>query len=142
MLQLGLTSKSTAHTDFIFTSAAESFGFRGGAIMIIGFVFILTMALMISFFSRDQLGRLIAVGIIALLFAHIFEHIGMNIGILPITGIPLPLISYGGTFMVMNLFLFGLIQSIWVHRNAMVEEEKAKAKSKAIRGGRSAPAYS
>ena len=72
MLQLGLTSKSTAHTDFIYASAAESFGFRGAALMIIGFIFILTMALMISFFSRDQLGRLIAVGIIALLFAHIF----------------------------------------------------------------------
>ena len=139
MLQLGLTSKSTAHTDFIYASSAESFGFRGAAIMIIGFVFILTMALMISFFSRDQLGRLIAVGIIALLFAHIFEHIGMNIGILPITGIPLPLISYGGTFMVMNLFLFGLIQSVWVHRNAMVEEEKAKTKP--ARGGRAVPAY-
>lgn len=141
MLQLGLTSKTTAHTDFIYATAAETFGFRGGAIMIIGFVFILTMALMISFFSRDQLGRLITVGIIALLFAHIFEHTGMNIGILPITGIPLPLISYGGTFMVMVLFLFGLIQSVWVHRNAMVEEEKAKAKSKAVRGGRSVPAY-
>jgi rod shape determining protein RodA len=139
MLQLGLTSKTTAHTDFIFASAAESFGFRGGAVMIIGFIFILTMSLMISFFSRDQLGRLIAVGIIALLFAHIFEHIGMNIGILPITGIPLPLISYGGTFMVMNLFLFGLIQSVWVHRNAMIEEEKAKAKP--ARGGRAVPAY-
>ena len=139
MLQLGLTPKSTVHTDFIFTSAAESFGFRGASLMIIGFIFILTMSFMIAFFSRDQLGRLIAVGIIALLFAHIFEHIGMNIGITPITGIPLPLISYGGTFMVMNLFLFGLIQSVWVHRNAMIEEEKAKAKP--ARGGRAVPAY-
>ena len=139
MLQLGLTSKATAHTDFIFASSAETFGFRGGAIMIIGFIFILTMSFMIAFFSRDQLGRLITVGIIALLFAHIFEHIGMNIGITPITGIPLPLISYGGTFMVMNLFHFGLIQSVWVHRNAMIEEEKAKAKP--ARGGRPVVAY-
>jgi rod shape determining protein RodA len=139
MLHLGLTSKYTAHTDFIFASAAETFGFRGGAIMIIGFIFITTMTLMISFFSRDQLGRLITVGIVALLFAHIFEHIGMNMVMLPITGIPLPLISYGGTFMVMNLFLFGLIQSVWIHRNAMVEEEKAKAKT--ARGGRSVAAY-
>ncbi len=139
MLQLGLTSKATAHTDFIFASAAETFGFRGGAIMIIGFIFILTMSFMIAFFSRDQLGRLVVVGIIGLLFAHIFEHIGMNIGILPITGIPLPLISYGGTFMLMNLFLFGLIQSVWVHRNTMIEEEKAKAKP--ARGGRPVVAY-
>ncbi len=139
MLQLGLTSKATAHTDFIFASAAETFGFRGGAIMIIGFIFVLTMLFMIAFFSRDQLGRLVVVGIIGLLFAHIFEHIGMNIGILPITGIPLPLISYGGTFMVMNLFLFGLIQSVWVHRNAMIQEEKTKAKP--ARGGRAVPAY-
>ena len=140
MLQLKLTSPNTAHTDFIYASAAETFGFRGAAIIIIGFIFILTMALMVSFFSRDQLGRLLAVGIIALLFAHIFEHIGMNIGLLPITGIPLPLISYGGTFMVMNLFLFGLIQSVWVHRNAMIEEEKAN-KAKPVRGNRQAMGY-
>lgn len=146
MLQLGLTSKSTAHTDFIFGSAAETFGFRGGAIMIIGFLFTLTMCLMVSFFSRDQLGRLMVVGIVGLLFAHIFEHIGMNIGIMPITGIPLPLISYGGTFMVMNLFLFGLVQSVWIHRNAMVEEAKAKAKAKSnpvtTRMARQGPSFS
>ncbi|MES2708844.1 MAG: FtsW/RodA/SpoVE family cell cycle protein [Verrucomicrobiota bacterium] len=145
MLQLGLTSKKTAHTDYIFGSAAESFGFRGGSIMIIGFIFLLTMCLMVSFFARDQLGRLVVVGIVGLLFAHIFEHIGMNIGLMPITGIPLPLISYGGTFMVMNLFLFGLVQSVWVHRNAMVEEARAKANPQTGRTGRTlrqAPSFS
>ncbi|RYD36153.1 MAG: rod shape-determining protein RodA [Verrucomicrobiaceae bacterium] len=131
MLQLGLTSKSTAHTDYIFGSAAESFGFRGAAIMIIGFLFMLTMCIMVSFFARDQAGRLVVAGIVGLFFAHIFEHVGMNIGIMPITGIPLPLISYGGTFMVVNFFLLGLVQSVWVHRNAMIEEAKAKAKPKA-----------
>ena len=62
----------------------------------------------------------------ALLFAHIFEHIGMNIGLLPITGIPLPFISYGGTFLIMIMSLMGLMQSVWVHRNRMLEEEAAK----------------
>lgn len=140
MLQLGLTSKATAHTDFIFGSAAETWGFRGGAVMIIGFIFMLTLCLMVSFFARDQMGRLIVVGIVGLLFAHIFEHIGMNIGLMPITGIPLPLISYGGTFMVVNLFLFGLVQSVWVHRNAMLQE--AKSKQQAARPARQAASYS
>lgn len=125
MLRLGLTSHRTAHTDFIFASASESYGFRGGAAIIIGFLFILTMSLTVAYFSRDQFGRLLVVGIIAQLFAHVFEHIGMNIGILPITGIPLPLISYGGTFLILNLCLLGLIQSVWVHRNCMVEEAPA-----------------
>ena len=61
-------------------------------------------------------GRLLVVGVVALFFAHIFQNVGMNVLLMPITGIPLPLISYGGTFMVMILFLLGLVQSVWVHR--------------------------
>jgi rod shape determining protein RodA len=100
--------------------------------MVGGFVFLLMLCLSVAFFARDALGRLVVAGVLALLFAHTFEHIGMNIGLLPITGIPLPLISYGGTFLVMNLFLFGLVQSVWVHRNAAIEARQA-ARSEARR---------
>lgn len=140
MLQLGLTSPNTAHTDFIFASASETYGFRGGVAIIIGFFFILIMCLTIAFFSRDQLGKLLVVGVVGQIFAHVFEHIGMNLGITPITGIPLPLISYGGTFLLINMSLFGLVQSVWVHRSIPVEEAKKAQRHPAPRPHRS-PAY-
>ena len=97
-----------------------------GALLLALFLFLLVMCFTVAFFARDALGRLIVAGIIALLFAHIFEHIGMNIVLLPITGIPLPFISYGGTFLIMIMSLMGLMQSVWVHRNKMLEEEAAR----------------
>lgn len=126
LLQLGLLPNVTMHDDFIYTVVAETFGFRGGALLLALFLFLLVMCFTVAFFARDALGRLIVAGIIALLFAHIFEHIGMNIGLLPITGIPLPFISYGGTFLIMVMSLMGLLQSVWVHRNKMLEEEAAR----------------
>ena len=62
-------------------------------------------------------GRLLVCLVVALLFAHIFEGIGMCVLLMPITGIPLPLVSYSGTFVVICMFLLGLVQSVWVHRN-------------------------
>lgn len=126
LLQLGLLPQVTSHNDFIFAVVCETFGFRGAAALLGLFLFLLVMCFTVAFFARDALGRLIVAGIIALLFAHIFEHMGMNIGLLPITGLPLPFISYGGTFLIMNLFLMGLLQSVWVHRNRMLEEEAAR----------------
>lgn len=126
MLQNNLVPPLTSHDDFIWVVICETFGFRGAAILLGGFLFLLVMCLTVAFFARDALGRLIVTGIIALLFAHMFEHIGMNVGLLPVTGLPLPFISYGGTFLIMNLFMMGLLQSVWVHRNKMLEEEAAK----------------
>ena len=73
-----------------------------------------------------MVGRLIVVGVVGLLFAHIYQNVGMNLLIMPITGIPLPFISYGGTFMVVLLFLMGLVQSVWVHRIDPEAEKSAK----------------
>ena len=123
---LGLVPQMTSHDDFIFTVIAETFGFQGAALLIFGLLFLLIMALTVAFFACDSLGRLIATGIVGLLFAHCFEHIGMNIGLLPITGIPLPLVSYGGTFVLIVMFLFGMIQSVWVHRNKMLETPESQ----------------
>ena len=123
LTQKRLVPSETSHNDFIFVVAGETFGFRGGAALIGGFLFLFVMCLTVAFFARDPLGRLIVCGVVALLFTHVFEHVGMNIGLLPITGIPLPFISYGGTFLIMNLGLMGLMQSVWVHRNKALEEK-------------------
>jgi rod shape determining protein RodA len=106
----------TAHNDYIFAVIAEEQGFKGSLLLISGFALLLIQCLFIAFYSRDFSGQLIASGVVALLFAHIFENIGMCVSLMPITGIPLPLISYSGTFVLICMFLLGMVQSIWVHR--------------------------
>ena len=107
----------TAHNDFIFAVIAEELGFRGALLLLGGFALLLIQGLFIGFYSRDVSGRLIVCMVVALLFAHIYENIGMCVLLMPITGIPLPLISYSGTFVVICMFLLGLVQSVWVHRH-------------------------
>ena len=92
-------------------------GFRGSLLLLTAFALLLIQGLFIAFYSRDVSGRLVACLVVALFFAHIFESIGMCVLIMPITGIPLPLVSYSGTFVVICMFLLGLVQSVWIHRN-------------------------
>lgn len=106
----------TAHNDFIFAVIAEELGFRGVLLLLGGFALLLIQGLYIGFYSRDVTGRLIVCMVVALFFAHIYENIGMCVLLMPITGIPLPLVSYSGTFVVICMFLLGLVQSVWVHR--------------------------
>lgn len=113
----------TAHNDYIFAVIAEEQGFRGGLLMITAFALLLIQCLFIAFYSRDLAGRIVVGGVVGLFFAHLFENIGMCILLTPITGIPLPLVSYSGTFVVICMFLLGLVQSIWVHRGFYNEEE-------------------
>ncbi|MFD2257410.1 FtsW/RodA/SpoVE family cell cycle protein [Luteolibacter algae] len=113
----------TAHNDFIFAVIAEELGFRGALLLLGGFALLLIQGLFIGFYSRDMAGRLIVCMVIALFFAHIYENIGMCVLLMPITGIPLPLISYSGTFVVICMFLLGLVQSVWVHRHRGNPEE-------------------
>ncbi len=113
----GWITPETAINDFIFAVLAEEHGFFGAALMLTTFLLLLLLCLFVAFYSRDMLGRLVVVGVVALFFAHIYQNVGMNLLLMPITGIPLPLISYGGTFLMMILFLLGLVQSVWVHRN-------------------------
>ncbi|MBK8094398.1 MAG: FtsW/RodA/SpoVE family cell cycle protein [Verrucomicrobiaceae bacterium] len=103
--------------DFIFAVMAEEFGFRGAFGTLVGMASLLIFGVMVAFSARDQLGRLIVVGIVAMMFTHTFQNAGMNLTMLPIIGLPMPFISYGGTFMVVTLFLMGMIQSVWVHRH-------------------------
>ena len=117
LLAKGFGSKTTAHNDYIFGVIGEELGFRGSLLLLTAFALLLIQGLFIAFYSRDLTGRLLVCLVVALFFAHIFESIGMCVLIMPVTGIPLPLISYSGTFVVICMFLLGLVQSVWIHRN-------------------------
>jgi rod shape determining protein RodA len=114
----------TAHNDFIFGVIGEEQGFRGSLLLLMGYSMLLIQCLFVAFYSRDSSGKIIAAAVVALMFSHIFENIGMCVLMTPITGIPLPLVSYSGTFIVMIMFLLGLVQSVWVHRKVEFEEEE------------------
>ncbi|MDP0489724.1 MAG: FtsW/RodA/SpoVE family cell cycle protein [Verrucomicrobiota bacterium JB023] len=111
--------RRTAHNDYIFAVIAEEQGFRGALLMLTSFALLLIQVLFVAFYSRDFLGQVAAAGVVAMFFAHIFESVGMCVLLTPITGIPLPLISYSGTFVLICMFLLGLVQSVWVHRNEL-----------------------
>jgi rod shape determining protein RodA len=125
----GFIPKATAHNDYIFAVIAEEQGFRGSLLLVSSFALLMVLCLFIGAYARDPMGRLLVGGAVSILFAHIFENIGMCVLLMPITGIPLPFISYSGTFVVICMFLLGLVQSVWVHRDAgrVVEEEPAPA---------------
>lgn len=113
----------TAHNDYIFAVIGEEQGFRGSLLLVTAFALLLIQCLFIAFYSRDLAGRIIVGGVVGLFFAHMFESIGMCVLLTPITGIPLPLVSYSGTFVVICMFLLGLVQSVWVHRVKFIEVE-------------------
>ena len=117
--------KDTAHNDYIFAVIAEELGFRGSLLLLTAFALLLIQGLFIAFYSRDVCGRVLVSLVVALFFAHVFESIGMCVLLMPITGIPLPLVSYSGTFVVICMMLLGLVQSVWIHRNVK-PEPKAK----------------
>ncbi len=107
-------------TDFIFTMLAEEFGMMGGLALLAIYTLILIYAYVIGFRSRNQFGRLVAIGIAATFFLYVFINVGMVTGILPVVGVPLPLISYGGTAMLTLLIGFGLILSVSIHRQVEI----------------------
>jgi rod shape determining protein RodA len=114
--ELGFLPSTIVHNDFIFSVIGEQHGFIGGALLLLAFLALIGLGLYVSLRASDDLGRLLAVGLTTLLFTHTFMNIGMTIGVTPITGLPLPLVSYGGSFLLTVLFSVGILQSIWVHR--------------------------
>ena len=107
-------------TDFIFTMLAEEFGLAGGLALIILYALILTYGMIIAARSRNQFGRLVAGGIISTFFLYVFINIAMVTGLIPVVGVPLPLVSYGGTVMLTLMIGFGLVISVGVHRDVPV----------------------
>jgi rod shape determining protein RodA len=107
------------YTDFIFAVTAEELGFVGATAMLAFLCVVLWQAVTIASRAKDTFGRLIAVGIFGMLLIHTFENVGMNIGIMPVTGIPLPFISYGGSFTITVLASVGLLQSISLRHRSL-----------------------
>jgi rod shape determining protein RodA len=102
------------HTDFIFAVVAERYGFAGAALILSLYALLIWRALRIMTLSKNSYGTLVAGGIAAMLLFQVFVNVGMNLGIMPITGIPLPLLSYGGSSVLSTFLAVGVLQSIHV----------------------------
>jgi len=108
------------HTDFIFSVIGEEFGFIGTSTTLFLFCIFLVRGILVAAKARDFYGMLIATGIVAMFLFHIFVNVGMTSGIMPVTGIPLPLISSGGSSMWTNMMAIGLLLSISLHRQRLM----------------------
>ena len=115
-IELGFLPSTAVHNDYIFSAIGEQWGFVGGIFLIGAFALLLLTCLFVAFFAEDQFGLLLVIGMTALVFTHVFQNVGMTIAMLPITGVPLPLISYSGSFVFMIMFGLGIVNSVWVHR--------------------------
>jgi len=104
-------------TDFIFTMTAEEFGLLGALGLIGLYVIILGYGFAIAFRSRNHFGRLLALGLTTTIFLYVFINVAMVMGVVPVVGVPLPLVSYGGTAMLTVMVAFGLIMCVYVHRD-------------------------
>lgn len=107
-------------TDFIFTMLAEEFGMVGGLALLGLYTLVVIYGIAISLRARSHFGRLLALGLTANLFLYVFINIAMVMGLIPVVGVPLPLISYGGTAMLATLVALGLIMSVYVHRDVRI----------------------
>jgi rod shape determining protein RodA len=107
------------HTDFIFSVTGEELGFMGGVLLLALYFALLLTSLEIAAQSRDLLGSLIVAGIIAMWTFQILENMGMTMGLMPITGIPLPFMSFGSSFMITNMAAVGMLLSVWTRRQGI-----------------------
>lgn len=114
--QLGYLPRAVAHNDFIFSVIAEEKGFLGSLTVLGLFGIVLINGIRVAGLARDRFGTLLAVGVTVLFAVHVFVNIAMTIGLVPITGIPLPFISYGGSFVLSCCLLQGLVQSVYRFR--------------------------
>jgi rod shape determining protein RodA len=113
---LGYLPRAVAHNDFIFSVIAEESGFVGSVIVLTLYGAVLFVGIRIAGQARDRLGKLMAVGVVALIFSHVFINIGMNIRLMPVTGVPLPLLSYGGSSVLVSLIAMGLLHNVHTYR--------------------------
>jgi rod shape determining protein RodA len=107
-------------TDFIFTMLAEEFGLAGGLMLLGLYVLIIIYGIAISLWSKSHFGRLVAIGVTTTFFVYVFINIAMVTGLIPVVGVPLPLVSYGGTAMMTIMVGAGLLASVYVHRDVEI----------------------
>jgi rod shape determining protein RodA len=113
------------HTDFIFTMLAEEFGMVGGLFLLTLYIAIIASGIMAAMQARNQFARLVGTGIIVAFSVYVFINVAMVMGLLPIVGVPLPLVSYGGTAMMTILIGFGFVMSAYVHRDVSLSKTGA-----------------
>jgi rod shape determining protein RodA len=111
-------------TDFIFTAVAEQLGFVGAVLVLAAFAVIIWRLLVIAANARDRFGALIAVGLAAMMGFHVFVNVGMTIGIMPVTGLPLPFLSAGGSFYLAMTLALGVANSVWLMRTPVPGENQ------------------
>jgi len=119
--QTGLDFLPEHHTDFIFAVVSERYGFLGAALLIALYVLLIWRALRIATLSRDMYGSIMAGGIAVVFLFQVFVNIGMTIGIMPVTGIPLPFMSYGGAALITSLLLIGLLESVHLRAKLAID---------------------
>lgn len=107
-------------TDFIFTMLSEELGFAGGLLILLLYTLIIGYGILISLNSQSQFGRLLCIGAITIFFVHVFVNMGMVMGLLPVVGAPLPLLSYGGTIMMTILIGFGVIINVHINKYTII----------------------
>ena len=122
---------SDDHTDFIFAIVCESFGLVGGVALVLGYVLLIGRLIVLSVRVKDPYGSYLIVGVMAMLLFHVVENIGMVIGLLPVTGIPLPFVSYGGSNMLTNMMGIGLVLNV-VMRSRQHEQRQHTSNAKVV----------
>lgn len=120
--QTNLAFVPSQTTDFIFTAVAEQLGFVGGTLVIALYTVLIWRMLMIAAAARDRFGQLAATGIAAMFGFHVFVNIGMTVGLLPVTGLPLPFLSFGGSFYLAMATSVGIVNSIWMTRSPVPKD--------------------
>ncbi len=111
---LGFLPRSVAPTDFIYSVIAEETGFMGSVLVLVLFSAVITLGTQISLRTLDPFGRLLCTGVTVMFFFHVFINVAMTVGLMPITGLPLPLLSYGGSFMIVMMSSLGIMQSVYI----------------------------
>lgn len=117
--QVQLRFLKVRHTDFIFSAMAEEFGFVGTVLVIALLVFVIWRCLYVARHASDRFGALIAYGVATLLFFQTAVNIGVNLNVIPVTGLTLPFVSYGGSSLLSLVLAIGLVESVAVHRTTL-----------------------
>jgi rod shape determining protein RodA len=113
---LGFLPQTVSNSDFIFPVIAEEWGFIGSTSLVILYIILVGSMIRTALLTKEPFGQYIAIGTSSIFFMHSVVNIGMSIRLMPVTGLPLPFLSYGGTFVVVSLSYMGLLQSIYIHR--------------------------
>lgn len=130
--QSNLNILTQAYTDFAFAALAEQFGFVGSSLVLLLYLFLIIRILKIGSESHNSYGAFVCIGIASMIVLHIFINIGMNLGKLPVTGIPLPLVSYGGSSVLIILASLGIVQSVQSSRSSIDISDSLMLRSRSL----------